>query len=193
MVLLVSVCVKMILCAWWRPCASVSVWFWICVLPSLCVCLYIFCVCVHFLYVCINVYVSVCVCTHVHMPSYLASLRLLKIHYKVTSAQPETNDGWMKGSAGAWIGLVLACAGDTHIHTCTHACSKKYTHEQTHTLIHWKKTADTQNYQTRGWTLSNGQANLLIVQSCMCVLVCVSACAYMHILLQRCTEIYRHT
>lgn len=76
--------------------------------------------------------VCVCVCAHTHMPGYLASLRLLKIHYKVTSAQPETNDGWMKGSIGAWLGLVLACAGDTytHIHTCTHAES---THMHTHT------------------------------------------------------------
>lgn len=63
-----------------------------------------------------------CVCVCVYMPGYLASLRLLKIHYKVTSAQPETNDGWMKGSAGARLGLVLARAGDTykHTHTCTH-------------------------------------------------------------------------
>ena len=67
------------------------------------------------------------------MPGYLASLRLLKIHYKVTSAQPETNDGWMKGSAGAWLGLVLACAGDTYTHIHTHAHTK-CTHTHTHTL-----------------------------------------------------------
>lgn len=59
------------------------------------------------------------VCVHASVPGYLASLRLLKIHYKVTSAQLETNDGWMKESAGARLGLVLACAGDTYTHAHT--------------------------------------------------------------------------
>ncbi len=79
-----------------------------------------------------RVYIILCVCVCVRMPGYLASLRLLKIHYKVTSAQPETNDGWMKGSAGAWLGLVLACVGDTytHIHTCTHTRTHTHTHIQ---------------------------------------------------------------
>lgn len=136
-------------CVIWCLCASVSVWFLhLCVLPwdegggCVYMCIYIwFCVCVH-AFVCMWIYVFVCACFFVcaRMPGYLASLRLLKIHYKVTSAQPETNDGWMKGSAGAWLGLVLACAGDTyiHIHTCTHThihTHSKRTHTHTYTLF----------------------------------------------------------
>lgn len=86
-----------------------------------------------YIYVCACVFICVCVCScHVcmRMPGYLASLRLLKIHYKVTSAQPETNDGWMKGSAGARLGLVLACAGDTYIHIHTHM--RTHSHTCTH-------------------------------------------------------------
>lgn len=172
-------------CMIWRLCASVSVWFWICVCcteiegGAICVCV---CVLIHNMCVCDCV--CLCVCAHTHTHAWLSGLSQTAQNSLQSDISPAGDKWWLDEREHWGLARISVSLRRRHIYTHTHLHTRrKHTHAHTHTLIHWQNTADTQNYQTRGWTLSDGQANLLIVQSCTCVLVCVSvhAGACMHI------------
>lgn len=136
-------------------------------------------------YKCIYVYVCVCVCAR--KCAWLSGLSQTAQNSLQSDISPVGDKWWLDererwGSARISVGLCWR-----HIYTRAH------TDTRTHTLIHWQNTADTQNYQTRGWTLRDGQANLLIVQSCTCVLVCLFLCGMHFFFLLRYAETQWYT
>ncbi len=201
-----ALCMCMCLCNGVCEYDTVCVWFDACVL----VFLFDFtCACVlprdggeHYMrvYIILCVCVCACMCVRVCAHAWLSGLSQTAQNSLQSDISP-AGDKWWLDERERW-GLARISVSlrwrhiyththlytHTHTHTHTHTAHTERTHAHTHTLIHWQNTADTQNYQTRGWTLRDGQANLLIVQSCTCVLVSVSVHVCAHFL-PRYTEI----
>lgn len=195
------------------PCVCVWIWYCVCVWFDACVQVFLFdfafvcaalrwrrvlhvCIymCVYmFFFVCVCMCVLCVVCVRVH--AWLSGLSQTAQNSLQSDISPAGDKWWLDERERWGLARISVSLRWRHIYTHTHPYTHthtKCTHAHTHTLIHWQNTADTQNYQTRGWTLRDGQANLLIVQSCMCVLVCVSVHVRVHTHTFF-TEVYRNT